>query len=72
MVGIFRKPQSLYCEHCAIISLVNSGVGKNRKKLKKLVIEPLCSFNKLTCSDGYLYELDRLEYHKSINIEVRW
>ena len=51
MVDTFRKSQSLYCKHCAIISLVNSGVGKNCKKPKKLVIEPLCSFNKLmgTC-----------------------
>ena len=66
--------KGLYCKYCAIFSasLVNCGVGKNRQKPGKLVIEPLCSFNKLTGSDGYLYEHDRLEYHKSMTIEVRW
>ena len=52
--------------------LVNCGVRKYRQKPGKLVIERLCSFNNLTDSDEYLYEHDRLEYRKSITIEVRW
>ena len=67
--------KSFYCKYCAIFftSLVNCGVGKNRLKAGKLVIKPLCSFNKLTGSDGYLYdEHNRLEYHNSMTIEVRW
>ena len=47
-------------------------VGKNCQKPGKLVSEPFCSFNKLTGSDEYLYEHDRLECHKSMTIEVRW
>ena len=68
-----KNCKGLFCKYCAIFStsLVNSGVGKNRQKPRKLVIEPLCTFNKLTGSDGYLYEHDRLEYHKSIIIKVR-
>ena len=44
----------LYCEYCTIFStsLMNCGVGKNRQKPGKLVIEPICSFNKLTGSEG--------------------
>ena len=65
--------QGLYCKYCAIFftSLVNCGVGKNRQKHGKLVVESLYSFNRLTGSDGYLYEHDRLEYHKSMTIELR-
>ena len=61
----------LYCKYCAILStfLLNCGVGKN---CQKPVIEPFCSINKLTGSDGYLYEHDRLEHLKSMTIEVRW
>ena len=51
---------------------MNCRVGKNCQKPGKLVIELLCSFNKLTGSAEYLYEHDRLEYHKSITIEGRW
>ena len=57
---------------CFSTSLVNCGVGKNREKPGNLVIEPLCSFNKLTGSDGYLYEHDKLKYHKSMTIIVIW
>ena len=46
------------------MSLVNCGVGKKRQKPGKLVIEALCSFDKLTGSDACLYEHHRLEYHK--------
>ena len=35
---------------------------ESRQNSRKLVTEPLCSFNKLTGFDGYLYEHDRLEY----------
>ena len=44
----------LYCKHCAIFStpLVSYGVVKNCQKSGKLVIKPVCSFNKLTGSDG--------------------
>ena len=44
---------------------------KNCQKLEKSVIEPLCSFNKLTGSNGYLSENDRLEYHKLMTTEVK-
>ena len=62
--------KDLYCKNRAVLSmsLMKCGVGKNPRKL---VIEPLCSFEKLMGSDGYLYEHDRLEYHKSMTIEVR-
>ena len=49
---------------------MNCEVGKNCQKPGKLVIEFHCYLNKLTDSDGYLYEHDRLEYHKSLTIEV--
>ena len=41
-----KEQQRLYCKYCAInsTSFVNCVVGKNRQKLRKLVIEPLCSF----------------------------
>ena len=68
--------KGLHCKYCAIFSafLVNCGVGKNRQKPGKLVIKLLCSFNKLTGSNGFLYEHDRFEYHKSMTmtIEVKW
>ena len=70
-----QNRKGLYCKCCDIFSssLVNSGVRKNRQKPGKLVvIEPFCSFNKLTGSYGYVYEQDRLEYQKSMTIEVRW
>ena len=69
-----ESSKGLFCKHCAIFltSLMNCGVGKNRQKPDKPVIEPLCPFNKLTGSDGYLYEHDRLECHKSMANEVRW
>ena len=69
-----KSRKGLYCKYCAIFStsLVNCGVGKNCQKPGKLVIEPLCFFNNLMGSDGYLYEHDRLEYYKSMTIEVRW
>ena len=65
--------KDLYCKCCTTFStsLVNCGVRKNRQKPGKLIIEPHFSFNELTGSDGYLYEHDRLEYHKSMTIEVR-
>ena len=45
--------KGLSCKYSAIFSpfLVYCGVGKSRQKPGKLVIEPLCSFNKLTGSD---------------------
>ena len=66
--------KGLYCKYCAIFStsFENYGLGKNRQKPGKLVIEPLCSFNKLMGFNEYLYEDDRLEYHKSMTIEVIW
>ena len=66
--------KGVYCKYCTIFStsLVNSRVGKNCQKSGKLVIEPLFSFNKLTVCDGYVYERDRLEYHKSMTIDARW
>ena len=62
-----------YCKYRAIFStsLVNCGIGKNCQKPGKLVIEFFCSLIKLTGSDEYLYEHDRLECHKSMAIEIR-
>ena len=72
MVGMLRKSQRPLLQILFYkIYLVNCGVGKNRRKPGKLVIEPICSFNKLTGSDEYLCEHDRLEYHKSMTIEIR-
>ena len=69
-----QKVANAFVAMCYIIFVFSELLGW--KKLSKiweaLVIEPLCSFNKLTGSDESLYEHDRLEYHKSINIEVRW
>ena len=64
----FQKVEKAFCKCCAILFtyLVKCGVGKNRQKSKKLIIEPLCYFNKLTGSNGYLYEYDILEYHTSM------
>ena len=69
-----KSCKARYCKYCAIFStsLVNCGAEKNCQKLGKLVVKPLCSLNKLTGSDGYLYKYDKLEYHKSMAIEVRW
>ena len=66
--------KDLDCKYCAIFStsLMNCGVEKNRQKPGKFVIKPFCYFNKLRSSDGYLYEHDRLECHKSMTIGVRW
>ena len=74
MVGIFRKWKYLYCKYCDVFStsLVICGVEKNCKKPGKLVIEPLCSLSKFKGSEGYRYEHDMLEYHKSMTIEIRW
>ena len=74
MVGKFRKSQRPLLQIlCYIFYIFNElWVGKNCRIPGKLVIEPLCSFNKLTGSDGSLYEHDRWEYHKSMTIEVRW
>ena len=65
MVSIFRNLQRPLLQILCYIFyvLVNCGVGKNRQKPRK---------NKLTGFDGYLYEHDRFEYHKSMTIEVRW
>ena len=65
--------KGLYCKYCATFttSSVKCSVGKNRQKPGKLVIAPVCSFNKLKGFDGYLYGQDKLEYHKLMIIEVR-
>ena len=67
-----ESKKGLFCKYCATFSslLVNNGVGKNCRKPGKLVTEPLCAFNKLTGSNGYLFEHDKVEYHKSMIIEV--
>ena len=65
MVGIFRKSQRpLLLILCYIFYVFSELWGwKNHQKPGTLVIELLCFFNKLTGSDGYLYEHDRLEYY---------
>ena len=68
MVGVFRNSQRPLLHILCYIFYVFSELWgwKNRQKLGKLVIEALCSFNKLTDS------FNQLEYHKSMTIEIRW
>ena len=67
--GFYRKSRKYRATFST--SIVNCGVGKNCQKPGKLVIEFLCSLIKWTGFDEYLYELNWLECHKSMAIEIR-
>lgn len=62
-----RAHGGLYCKYCTLFApaLVGNGIGKNRQKPGRLVVQPLCTFNRLTGTDGYLNSHDKLAYHKS-------
>ena len=73
MFGIFKKSQRPLLQILSYIFYVLSELWgwKKLSKTCKAGHFSLCSFNKLMCSDGYLHEHHRLEYHKSMTIEVK-